>query len=116
MGRGFAHGDGRRSGSRRPSGFIEQLRRLVPGRDRKGAGDDALLQAVLAAFPDRVARQRRDGELLLSTGGSARMAACRHEFLIAVDMEETHKVAIWCGWPPIQAEWLLDRVAESYCA
>ncbi len=88
----------------------EQLRRLVPGRDRKGAGDDAVLQAVLAAFPDRVARHRRDGEVLLSTGGSARMAECRYEFLIAVDVQE-RKVHLAAG--PIQADWLLDGVTES---
>ena len=88
----------------------DQLRRLVPGRDRKGVGDDALLQAVLAAFPDRVARHRRDGELLLSTGGSARMAGCRYEFVIAVDVQE-RKVHLAAG--PIQADWLLDGVMES---
>jgi ATP-dependent helicase HrpB len=88
----------------------DQLRRFVPGRDRKGAGDEALLQAVLAAFPDRVARHRRDGELLLSTGGWARMAGCRHEFVIAVDLQE-RKVHLAAG--PIQADWLLDGVTES---
>jgi ATP-dependent helicase HrpB len=88
----------------------DQLRRLVPGRDRKGAGDDALLQAVLAAFPDRVGRQRREGEVLLSTGGSARLPGCRYEFLIAVDVQE-RKVHLAAG--PIQADWLLDGVTES---
>jgi len=92
----------------------DQLRRLVPGRDRKTGGDDALLQAVLAAFPDRVARHRRDGELLLSTGGSARLPECRHEFLVAIDVE--HRADR--GLPlvrlaaPIQPEWLLDRAVE----
>lgn len=88
----------------------DQLRRLVPGRDRQGDGDGALLQAVLAAFPDRVARPRRDGEVLLSTGGSARMAECRYEFLIAVDVQE-RKVHLAAG--PIEADWLLDGVTES---
>jgi len=88
----------------------DQLRRLVPGRDRKGVGDDALLQAVLAAFPDRVARHRRDDEVLLSTGGSARLPGCRYEFLIAVDVQE-RKVHLAAG--PIQADWLLDGVTES---
>ena len=88
----------------------DQLRRLVPGRDRRGVGDDALLQAVLAAFPDRVARHRRDGELLLSTGGSARMPGCRYEFLLAVDVQE-RKVHLAAG--PIQPDWLLDHVTET---
>jgi ATP-dependent RNA helicase HrpB len=92
----------------------DQLRRLVPGRDRKPGSDDALLQSVLAAFPDRVARHRRDGELLLSTGGSARLPECRHEFLVAIDVE--HRADR--GLPlvrlaaPIQPEWLLDRAVE----
>jgi ATP-dependent helicase HrpB len=92
----------------------DQLRRLVPGRDRKPASDDALLQSVLAAFPDRVARHRRDGELLLSTGGSARLPECRHEFLVAIDVEQRADR----GLPlvrlaaPLQPEWLLDRAVE----
>ncbi len=66
--------------------IFDQLRQRFRGRDT--AGDDAVLQALLAAFPDRVARHRRDGDLLLSSGGSARLPDCRHEFLIAVDVED----------------------------
>jgi ATP-dependent helicase HrpB len=92
--------------------IFDQLRRLIPGRDR-GADSEAL-QAVLAAFPDRVARHRRDGELLLSSGGSARFPDCRHEFLIAIDIEDRRDR----GLPlvrlaaPIEPEWLLDRAVE----
>ena len=91
---------------------FEQLRRLIPGRDRKG--DDAVLGSVLAAFSDRVARHRRDGELLLASGGSARFPGCRHEFVVAIDIEERRDR----GLPlvrlaaPIEAEWLLDRAVE----
>jgi ATP-dependent helicase HrpB len=89
---------------------FDQLRRLAPGRDRS-VDDAAVLQAILAAFPDRVARHRRDGELLLSQGGSARLPDCRHEFLVAVDIEDRRDK----GLPlvrlaaPIEPEWLLDR-------
>jgi len=92
--------------------IFDQLRRSFPGRDR-GTDADAL-QAVLAAFPDRVARHRRDGELLLSSGGSARFSDCRHEFLLAIDIEERRER----GLPlvrlaaPIEPEWLLDRAVE----
>lgn len=92
---------------------FDQLRKTNPGRDRT-RDDAAVLQAVLAAFPDRVARHRRDGELLLSQGGSARMEHCRHEFVIAVDIEDRRDK----GLPlvrlaaPIEPEWLLDRAAE----
>jgi len=92
--------------------IFDQLRRLIPGRDH-GADADAL-QAVLAAFPDRVARHRREGELQLSSGGSARFPDCRHEFLIAIDIEDRRDR----GLPlvrlaaPIEPEWLLDRAVE----
>ncbi len=92
--------------------IFDQLRRAHPGRDR-GTDADAL-QAVLAAFPDRGARHRRDGELLLSSGGSARFPDCRHEFLIAIDIEDRRER----GLPlvrlaaPIEPEWLLDHAVE----
>ncbi len=92
---------------------FDQLRRLVPGRDRKG--DTEVLQSVLAAFPDRVAaRHRRDGDLLLSSGGSARFPGCSSDFLVAIDIEERPDR----GPPlvrlaaPIEPEWLLDRAVE----
>jgi ATP-dependent helicase HrpB len=90
---------------------FDQLRRLVLGRDRT-RDDAAILQSVLAAFPDRVARHRRDGELLLSQGGSARMPGCRHEFLVAVDIEERGGVPLVRLASPIEPEWLLDRAAS----
>jgi ATP-dependent helicase HrpB len=69
---------------------------------------------VLSAFPDRVARHRRDGELLLASSGSARFSDCRHEFVVAVDIEDRRER----GLPlvrlaaPIEPEWLLDRAIE----
>ncbi len=92
--------------------IFEQLRRRFREQDR--AGDDAILQSVLAAFPDRAARHRRDGDLLLSSGGSARLPGCRHEFLIAIDVEERRER----GLPlvrlaaPIEPEWLLEKAVE----
>ncbi len=99
----------------------DQVRRLIPSRDRKSASqpahahDDRVLKAVLAAFPDRVARHRKEGDLLLSTGGSARFPGARHEFMIAVDIEERRDrglpvVRLAAG--PIQPDSLLDRATE----
>jgi ATP-dependent helicase HrpB len=97
----------------------EQLRRLM-GITRERArnmadADEALLQATVAAFPDRVARHRKEGELLLAAGGSARLAGCRYEFLVALDIEERREkglpiVRLAAG--PIAPEWLLDRATE----
>src|ERR1700733_5851055 len=91
---------------------FDQLRRLVPGRGWAG-NDSAILQSILASFPDRGARRRRD-EILLSQGGSARLPDCRHEFLVAVDIEERRDK----GLPlvrlaaPIEPEWLLCRAVS----
>ena len=92
----------------------DQLRRSAPGRGDRG-GDAELLRAVLAAFPDRVARHRRDGELLLSSGGSAKFPGCRWDFLIAIDIEERreHGLPMVRLAAPIEPEWLLDRATES---
>lgn len=78
-----------------------QLQRILPATRaaprRQPAGDqteEALLMAILSAFPDRVARRRKVGsrELLLAGGGSAMLspASVVHEppFVVAVDAEE----------------------------
>src|SRR5579875_2835323 len=91
---------------------FEQLRRWIPGRDR--AGDAEILQCVLAAFPDRVARRRNADEIRLASGGSAICRDCRHEFLVAIDVEERRER----GLPrvrlsaPVEPEWLLDHAVE----
>src|SRR5581483_6948970 len=91
----------------------DQLRKLVPGRDRGSEAE--LLQSVLAAFPDRVARHRRDGELLLSSGGSAKFPGCRYEFLVALDIEDRreHGLPLVRLAAPIEPEWLLDRATSQ---
>ncbi len=92
---------------------FDQLRRFFPERDRSRE-DAPLLQSVLAAFPDRVARHTRDGTLLLSSGGSARFPDCRHEFLIALDVEERRDkgVPLVRLAATVEPEWLLDRATE----
>jgi ATP-dependent helicase HrpB len=98
--------------------IFDQLRNRIAGRDARNAGDAAILQSILAAFPDRVARHRRgrsnDDELLLSAGGSARFPNCRWEFLVAVDIEERreHGMPLVRLAAPIEPEWLLERATE----
>ena len=103
-----------------------QLARLVDGRvpapRTDTERDDALLLAVLAGFPDRVARRRRRHapELLLSGGGTATLdetsAVREPELLVALDAEvragprgpETRvRVA-----SEVQEEWLLELFPE----
>ena len=95
--------------------IFDQIRKKVSGRDLRNQGDAAILQSILAAFPDRVARHRRDGELLLSAGGSARFPNCRWEFLVAIDIEERreHGVPLVRLAAPIEPEWLLERATEG---
>jgi ATP-dependent helicase HrpB len=93
---------------------FDQIRKRIPGRDVPHQGDTAILQSILAAFPDRVARHRREGELLLSGGGSARFPGCRWDFLVAVDIEERreHGMPLVRLAAPIEPEWLLERASE----
>jgi ATP-dependent helicase HrpB len=103
----------------------KQLMRIPAG---KGTGkseshqsDDALLMAILAGYPDRVARRRTlkgdNYDLLLSIGGAAtlspRSVVRKSEFLVAVEAEERRergreiRIA-----SEIKPEWLIDLFAE----
>jgi ATP-dependent helicase HrpB len=110
-----------------------QLCRILSGRNRPApppspaeGAEEALLIAVLAAFPDRVAKRRKAGsrELLLSGGGSAVLSpgsvVRETEFLVAVDAEERKEkdalkapgtiVRLASG---IEIEWLAGLFPES---
>jgi ATP-dependent helicase HrpB len=70
--------------------------------------DDALARALLAAFPDRVARRRPGGIALLSNGQSVICANPPAEFFVAIEAENrTIRLA-----SPIEPEWLIDRITE----
>ena len=65
--------------------------RIVPGR-RDAIDDETFRRAVLAAYPDRVARRRAPGDdrFLLASGAGARLAresgVVDHEFVVAIDV------------------------------
>ncbi len=94
---------------------FEQIRRRV--RPPKHATHDpqALPLSILAAFPDRVARRRKDQQLLLSTGGSAVLACpSQADFLVALDIEDRSEhalplVRLYCA---IEPDWLIDMFAD----
>jgi ATP-dependent helicase HrpB len=94
---------------------IAQLRRIARPRQTRH-DDDALLQSVLAGFPDRVARRRAGKQLLLSGGGSAEIAgeAPRYEFMVALDAEDrTDKpLPLVRMTSRIEPEWLIDLYPE----
>ncbi len=81
--------------------------------------ESALLRAVLAGYPDRVARRRRPKapELVLSQGGSATLdpTSVVHdaELLVAVDVEERRGGVFVRLASRIDAEWLLEVAPEE---
>ena len=95
---------------------IHQQLRRVKKLTRTG-DENALLIAVLAAFPDRVARRQGD-ELLFASGGSAVLSKSSvvygEDWLVAVDVEERRErglplVRLASG---IRPGWLLDLYPE----
>lgn len=105
------------------------LRRALPGnRGTAAAGavshEEAILRAVLAAWPDRVARRRGKAgstEVLMCGGGTARLADTSvvrdAEWLVAVDAEERAGGTFVRVASEIDPAWLLDlfidRVRET---
>ena len=91
---------------------IEQLRRIARPDKQKRHNDDALLQSVLAGFPDRVARKRSGKQVLLSNGGSAEIAGepPQYEFMVAVDAEDRKEkpLPLIRMTARIEPEWLID--------
>jgi ATP-dependent helicase HrpB len=102
----------------------KQLARLVRNVDARApqtpkAADEALLLSVLAGFPDRVARRKREGsrDLALSQGGTAELAessAVRDApWMVAVDAELVRgrtRVRVASG---IEPEWLIELFEDS---
>jgi ATP-dependent helicase HrpB len=84
--------------------------------------EEALLMAILAAFPDRVAKRRKAGsrELLLSAGGSAVLSTTSvvHEpmLMVSVDAQERKeklsKDAVVRLASAIESEWLATLFPE----
>lgn len=83
---------------------------------------DAVSRAVLAAFPDRVARRRAPGsrELSLASGAGMRLdersEATEPEFLVVVDAEERRDgrttTILARQASGIEASWLLDQFSD----
>ena len=94
--------------------LFQQIRRAARVRQQGRSSEQALLMAILAAFPDRVCRRRQENELLVCSGGSALLSTASvvrsPQFLVAVDIEERSErglplVRLASG---IEPEWLLD--------
>lgn len=90
----------------------EQIRRAVRPPRQIQRGLNPLLLAILAAFPDRVARKRRENQAMLATGVTAALSDPLHtsEFFVAVDIEDRSENALPLIrlTSSIQPDWLLD--------
>lgn len=97
----------------------EQIRRSARVKRHKKHDETALLMAVLAGFPDRVARRRQGDELVLAAGGSAVLSPASavrgRDWMVVVDIEERRER----GLPlvrlasAIEPEWLVDLYPEQ---
>jgi ATP-dependent helicase HrpB len=91
---------------------FEQIRRIARPANHSS---QPLGLSILHAFPDRVARRRKDNQVLLASGGSAVLACEAHvEFLVALDIENRSEhalplVRLFCA---IEPDWLYDRLTE----
>lgn len=98
----------------RTAQLVRQVRRIVNPPRQNRRDEDALGIAVLAAFPDRVARRRQGAEVRLAAGGPAQLApSCtvtEAEFLVAVEAEDRRdqKMPIVRLASAIEPEWLVD--------
>jgi ATP-dependent helicase HrpB len=105
---------------------IDRVRRqLEPLVARGKAPDDpdaALRVAILAGYPDRVARRRRkgDAELVLSGGGTAQLSEASvvrdAELMVVVDAEQRSDLRAGAivarSASAIEVEWLIDIAAD----
>jgi len=96
---------------------LRQLRTLARVSAQTTHNDDALLQSLLAGFPDRVARRRAGNQILLSNGVPAEIAgeAPSYPFMIALDAEDrTEKPLPQVRLVArIEPEWLIDLFPDQ---
>ncbi len=93
--------------------------RRVPSPTTELAREQALLQAILAGSPDRVARRRKPKapEIVFAGGGSATLdptsVVHEAELLVAVDAEERRGGVVVRVASAIEAEWLLELPSDA---
>jgi ATP-dependent helicase HrpB len=101
--------------------IVERVRQSGT-RGTRSDDDDGLRQAILAGYPDRVARRRRKGEreLLLSGGGTAQLSDASvvrdAELMVVVDAEQRSDRAsgaiVARSVTAIEPDWLIDVAAD----
>jgi ATP-dependent RNA helicase HrpB len=99
-----------------------QLEPLVARTKAPADADAALRVAILAGYPDRVARRRRKGEaeLVLSGGGTAQLSEASvvrdAELMVVVDAEQRSDLRsgaiVARSASAIEVDWLIDIAAD----
>ncbi len=113
----FELGTIHREGARRIERVAEQLRSLTPHtreakRGEQGTAEVTLARAVLAGFPDRVARRRRPGapEALLATGRGVQLSEAsgvrEAEYFVALEVDGAREPALVRIASAIDRAWL----------
>lgn len=95
-----------------------QLERQIRSSRRNPDWEKPLAECLLAAYPDRVAKRRKDDEYELSGGIAAKLSnppPKPPEWLIAIDVDEmvernTTLIRVAC---PIEADWLIELFPNS---
>lgn len=122
--KGGARGAGLDAGAMSGVERVErQLSRLLDGQATAPRGQHehevALSRAVLAGYPDRVARRRRPKapELVFAAGGSGTLdpSSVVHdaELMVAVDVEERRGGVVVRLASAIEPEWLLESTSDE---
>jgi ATP-dependent helicase HrpB len=88
----------------------------APREEERADGESLLLQALLRAYPDRVARVGGNGTCALVGGGGARLdPACRvrrAEWILALEAEGGSQVLVRAA-SRLEPDWLLDAFPEA---
>jgi ATP-dependent helicase HrpB len=95
---------------------LKHLLRIVKPHRPVKHDDDALLQAVLLGFPDRVAQRRAGNQVMLASGTSAEIVGKvpSSQFMVALDAENRTEKALPQVrlFARVEPEWLLDYFPE----
>ena len=98
---------------------LARIARTDGSRPQDEVAERALLLAILAGYPDRVAKRRRPKapELILSGGGQATLDAGsvvqEAEFLVTVDAEERKGAVVVRLASQVEPEWLLELFPDA---
>ncbi len=94
----------------------DRLRAMLPRSARSGAGDDALRRAVLAGWPDRVARRRgaeRRARLVGGRGVALEGSRVDRELFVCLSVLDGTPDARVAAASAVDAEWLPTTVAHT---